>query len=163
MIDRMQLSRHLVLAVRAALAALFGILVVFATMSLPGQFRHMAAVHPDQAHLRWPLTAITVFWVVCALVVVACTWRLLSLVDLDRIFTDESLPWVDAIVVAVGLAWVTFGAFAMWVLRGADDPGVGMLFGLVGLVVTVFGLLVLVLRHLLRRAVELRVDMDGVI
>lgn len=163
MIDRMQLSRHLVLSVRAALAGLIGILVMLATLSLPGQFRHMADVHPDRAHLRWPLTAITVFWVVCALVVVVCTWHLLSLVDVDRIFTEESLPWVDAIVVAVALTWVTFGGFSIWVVSGADDPGVPVVLSLIGLLVTTFGLLVMVLRHLLRRAVALRLDVEGVV
>ena len=48
---------------RVFLVLLFGILVFFQTISLPGQFAYMAEQFPDMAYLRWPLTA--VFWVVC--------------------------------------------------------------------------------------------------
>ena len=52
--------RRVVLPLRVFLVLLFGILVVFQTMSLPGQFAYMARESPDQAYLRWPLTAVTV-------------------------------------------------------------------------------------------------------
>ena len=55
---------------RVFLVVLFGVLVIFQVMSLPGQFAHMAKENPDEAYLRWPLTAITVFWVLCVQVVV---------------------------------------------------------------------------------------------
>ena len=43
-----------VAALRVFLVVLFGILVLFQTMSLPGQFAHMAQESPDMAYLRWP-------------------------------------------------------------------------------------------------------------
>jgi hypothetical protein len=92
-----------VVLLRAFLVVLFLILLVFQFVSLPGTFAYLAEQHPDQASLRWPLTAVAVFWVLCVQVVVVCTWRLLSLVEADRIFTEVSLAWVDGIVGPVGV------------------------------------------------------------
>ena len=87
-----------VAALRVFLVMLFGVLVVFQVMSLPGQFAHMAQEDPEHAYLRWPATVVTVFWVLCIQVVTVSTWKLLTLVKNDRIFTDASLMWVNAIV-----------------------------------------------------------------
>ena len=115
-------ERRAVAALRVFLVLLFGILVVFQVMSLPGQFAHMAEESPDMAHLRWPLTAVTVFWVLCAQVVIVSTWKLLTLVKKDRIFTESSLVWVDVIVWAIGAAWaVLLGVF----LAGEQLSGLG--------------------------------------
>ena len=45
-------AQRAVLPLRVFLALLFGILVLFQTMSLPGQFAHMARENPDMAYLR---------------------------------------------------------------------------------------------------------------
>ena len=75
--------RRVVIPLRVILVLLFGILVVFQTLSLPGQFAYMAREAPDIAYLRWPLTAVTVFWVLCVQVVIVCAWQLLTLVKDD--------------------------------------------------------------------------------
>lgn len=80
---------------------LFGSLVVFQTLSLPGQFAYMAEESPDLAYLRWPMTAVSVFWVFCIQVVIVSTWKLLTLVKNDCIFSDASLAWVNTIVWAI--------------------------------------------------------------
>ena len=94
----MMTERLAVVPLRIFLVVLFGVLVMLQTFSLPGQFAYMARESPDLAYLRWPLTAMAVFWVLCVQVVVVCTWRLLTLVTDDRIFSPASLAWVDAIV-----------------------------------------------------------------
>lgn len=159
----MMIERRAVTALRVLLVVLLGVLVLFQVMSIPGQFAHLAQEHPDQAHLRWPLTAVFVFWLLCVEVVVVCTWRLLTLVARDRIFTDAALVWVDLIVGAVGAAWVVLVGFFLWVGFGADDPGLPLLLFLVTVVVTVVGLLMIVLRALLRQATSLRTDLEAVI
>ena len=156
-------ERRAVAALRVFLVLLFGILVVFQVMSLPGQFAHMAEESPDMAHLRWPLTAVTVFWVLCAQVVIVSTWKLLTLVKKDRIFTESSLVWVDAIVWAVGAAWAVLLGVFLWVGFRADDPGLPLLLFLMLTGVTVLGLLMVVMRALLRQATTLRTDMEAVI
>lgn len=156
-------ERWAVVPLRIFLAVLFGVLVLLQVMSLPGQFAHMAQESPDMAHLRWPLTAITVFWVVCAQVVVVCTWKLLTLVNRDRIFTQSSLKWVDAIVWAIAAAWAVLLGVFLAVGFNADDPGLPLLMLLVLTSVTVLGLLMVVMRALLRQATTLRTDMEAVI
>ena len=102
---------------------LFGVLVVFQTLSLPGQFAYMARESPDLAYLRWPLTALSVFWVLCVQVVVVCTWRLLTMVTDDRIFSRASLAWVDAIVGAVGVRLAAAGGGVPVRRVPAANPG----------------------------------------
>ncbi|WP_406104908.1 DUF2975 domain-containing protein [Micromonospora globbae] len=145
------------------LVLLFGILVVFETMSLPGQFAHMAKESPDLAYLRWPATAVTVFWVICVQVVIVATWKLLTMVKHDRIFSQGALAWVDAIVWAIAAAWVVLVGVFLYVGFRADDPGLPLLLFLLVVGVAVLGLLMVVMRALLRQATTLRTDMEAVI
>ena len=142
---------------------LFGVLVCFQTVSLPGQFAYMAEESPDLAYLRWPFTAVTVFWVVCVQVVIVSTWKLLTLVKKDRIFTQASLAWVDAIVWAVVAAWVVLLGVFVYVGVRATDPALPLLLFLPLTGVAVLGLLMVVMRALLRQATTLRSDMEAVI
>ncbi|MCG5459362.1 DUF2975 domain-containing protein [Micromonospora sp. PSH03] len=142
---------------------LFGVLVLFQTFSLPGQFAHMAAESPQDAYLRWPATVVAVFWVLCVQVVIVATWKLLSLVKSDRIFTEASLRWVDAIVWAIAAAWVVLVGVFLYVGFNADDPGLPLLLFLLTVGVSVLGLLMVVMRALLRQATTLRTDMEAVI
>ena len=148
---------------RVFLVLLFGILVVFQTMSLPGQFAHMAKESPELAYLRWPMTAVTVFWVLCIQVVIVSTWKLLTLVKNDRIFSEASLAWVDAIVWAIVAAWLVLLGVFLYVGFNADDPGLPLLLLLMLIGIAVVGLLMVVMRALLRQATTLRTDMEAVI
>jgi hypothetical protein len=148
---------------RIFLALLFLVLIPFEVFSLPGQFAHLAAESPEQAYLRWPATAVTVFWVLCVQVVIVATWRLLSLVRKDRIFTEASLVWVDVIVWAIAAAWLVLGVVLVLVGLHADDPGPIVLLFLLAVGVTVLGLLMVVMRALLRQATALRTDLEAVI
>lgn len=148
---------------RVFLVLLFGILVMFQTFSLPGQFAHMAQESPDQAYLRWPLTAVSVFWLLCIQVVIVSTWKLLTLVKNDRIFSDAALAWVDAIVWAIVAAWVVLLGVFLYVGFHASDPGLPLLLFLMLVGVAVLGLLMVVMRALLRQATTLRTDMEAVI
>jgi hypothetical protein len=152
-----------VAALRVFLVLLFAILVMFQTFSLPGQFAHMAKESPDMAYLRWPATAVTVFWLLCVQVVIVCTWQLLTLVKNDRIFTQAARSWVDGIVWAIVAAWVTLLGVFLYVGFNADDPGLPLLLFLLLTGITVLGLLMVVMRALLRQATTLRTDMEAVI
>ncbi|MEQ4209353.1 DUF2975 domain-containing protein [Actinopolymorpha sp. B17G11] len=156
-------AHRAVAPLRVFLVLLFGVLVVFQVLSLPGQFAHMAAESPDQAYLRWPMTAVAVFWVLCVQVVIVSTWKLLTMVKHDRIFSPASLAWVDAIVWAIAAAWMVLLGVFVYVGLNADDPGVPLLLLLMVIGVTVLGLLMVVMRALLRQATTLRTDMEAVI
>jgi hypothetical protein len=158
------MTEHKVVApLRVFLVLLFAILVLFQTLSLPGQFAHMAKESPDMAYLRWPATAVTVFWLLCVQVVIVCTWQLLTLVKTDRIFTQAARSWVDGIVWAIAAAWVTLLGVFLYVGFNADDPGLPLLLFLLLTGITVLGLLMVVMRALLRQATTLRTDMEAVI
>ncbi len=159
----MKIENFAVVALRVFLVVLFAVLVLFQVMSLPGQFAHMAKEDPELAYLRWPLTIITIFWVLCIQAVVVSTWKLLTLVKKDQIFSKSSLVWVDVILWAIVAAWATLGAVSLYVASKADDPGLPLLIFLIDVIVTVAALLMVVMRALLRRATELRTDMDAVI
>ncbi|MFD1149854.1 DUF2975 domain-containing protein [Saccharothrix hoggarensis] len=152
-----------VAALRVFLVVLFGVLVLFQVMSLPGQFAHMARQDPEMAYLRWPATVVSVFWVLCVQVVIVCTWKLLTLVKKDRIFTEVSLKWVDGIVWAIGAGWVVLAGVFLYVGFNANDPGLPLLLFLMSVGVAVLGLLMIVMRALLRQATTLRSDMESVI
>lgn len=159
----MTIERRAILALRFCLVALFLALLVLQLFSFPGQFAHQAEQDPDAAPWRWPLTALAAYWLLCAQVVVVCTWRLLSLVRDDRIFSDAARTWVDAILWAIGAAWVVLLAVFLWTGFTADDPGVPVLLFVLTTGGAVVGLLMVVMRTLLRRATTLRTDMDAVI
>ena len=154
---------RVVALLRVFLVVLFGVLVMLQTFSLPGQFRYMAQQSPESAHLRWPLTAVAVFWVLCIQVVVVCTWQLLTLVKDDRIFSEASMRWVNGIVGAVVAAWVVLLGVFLYVGFRADDPGLPLLLFLMLVGVAVLGLLMVVMRALLRQATTLRTDLEAVI
>lgn len=156
-------ERRAVAVLRGCLVILFAVLLVLQTLSLPGQFAYQAEQSPEAASLRWPLTALAVFWVLCVQVVVVCTWKLLTLVQRDEIFSDGSFVWVDTILGAIAAAWIVLLGVFLAVGFAADDPGLPLLLLLFLVGVAVLGLLMVVMRTLLRRATTLRSDMAAVI
>ena len=159
----MGLERRAVTALQVFLVVLFAVLVLFQVMSLPGQFRHMAQEDPELAHLRWPATVVSIFWVLCIQVVIVATWRLLTMVKDDRIFSDASFGWVNVILGAIAAAWVVLVGVFLYAGFSADDPGLPLLLFLLVVGVAVLGLLMVVMRALLRQATALRSDMEAVI
>ncbi|GLY15956.1 membrane protein [Kineosporia sp. NBRC 101677] len=153
----------MVFVLKGFLAVLFGVLVMLQTFSFPGQFAYMAEQNPDDAHLRWPLTVLTGFWLLCAEAVVVSTWKLLGLIRRDRIFSEDAFTWVNVILAAIAAAWLVLTGFFLWVGFNADDPGVPLLLFLLVVGLAVAGLLMLVMRALLRQATTLRSDLEGVI
>lgn len=159
----MRMLERVVVPLRVLLVLLFAVLVLLQTLSFPGQFAYMAEQDPENAHLRWPLTAFAIVELLCVQVVIVCTWRLLTLVKVDRIFSEDAFKWVDSIVVAMAAGWVLYGGVSLYLASRADDPGAPLLLFVMGLVGGVVLLLVVVMRTLLRQATTLRTDMEAVI
>jgi hypothetical protein len=159
----MQINRLAVIALRIVLVAAFLLLVLFQVMSLPGQFAHMAAENPERAWLQWPLTIFAILEVACVQVVIVSTWKLLTMVKRDQIFSRRAFVWVDAIMWAIAAAWAMLAVFSAIVVLNADDPGVPILLILALVAGAAVGLVVVVLRALLRQAADLRSDLEAVI
>ncbi|HSX66995.1 DUF2975 domain-containing protein [Nocardioides sp.] len=102
----------------------------------------------------------------CLEVVILCTWKLLTLVQRDEIFSRASDRWVTGIVRAVGAGWILLACtapYCLWVAQADDAPGLVIVGFALGVVATSALLLMLVMRELLRRATELRAEIDEVI
>lgn len=91
------------------------------------------------------------------------TWKLLNLVSSGRIFTRDSLKWVNVIVAAIGAAWVVLVGVFLVVGFNADDPGLPMVLFLMVTIIAVALLLMVVMRALLLQATGLRSELDVVI
>ena len=154
-------------ALRVFLAILFAFALVMQILSLPGQF--VPAPSDPYAHLGWAMLIAAELLVLGLQVVIVCTWRLLAMVQKDRIFSPQSLRWVDAIVWTFVVGWVVLVAVAaylsltIFVTPELRDPGLPILLFGVALIATVLVLLMVILRALLRQATVLRADMDVVI
>ncbi|MCW2928841.1 MAG: hypothetical protein JWM86_2809 [Thermoleophilia bacterium] len=155
--------RYAVVPLRIVLVLTFLLLLVAEVMSFPGMFSYQARQSDDFAEVRWPLLAVVELGLICVQVVIVSTWRLLTMVREDRVFSRDSLRWVDAILAAIGVAWLLGLGMVLVVVAAADDPGNVMAAMLILLPATSFALLMVVMRALLVQATELRSDMEGVI
>lgn len=159
----MRKIQRVVVPLRILLAFTFVVLVLGQVFSLPGMFAYMAEESPEDAYLRWPLTIFSVLEVLCIQVVIVCTWRLLTMVKDDRIFSERSLVWVDAIVWALVAGWVLLLGVSIYFASISDDPELPALLVLMLSIGAALGLLMVVMRALLQQAITLRTDMESVI
>jgi hypothetical protein len=160
--------RHVVLPLRILLVLSLVALLAAQIWAAPALLPELAEVTLERSVVRWVMLAAAVLGLACVQVVVVCTWRLLTMVTDDRIFSAEALPWVNAIVWAVAAGWAmllttTVCTYYFIVDEVSDDPVPLALLLLLLLVGAVVGLLMVVMRALLRQATTLRADMEAVI
>lgn len=156
-------SRLTVLLLRLVLAVAAVWLVVIVVLSLPGELSDEAPA------FRIPAQAVLTVVLLCVLAVIVCIWRLLTLVQGDRLFSAASRRWVDWIVWALAIGWAVFAAGALAVTAvifftpEIRDPGIPMaLFGAVALS-ALPALLMVVMRGVLQQATADRAELDEVI
>jgi hypothetical protein len=153
-----------VLALRLLLGVSFAALLMAELRAVPAMYDDWVRGSAEAAAQRWPLLVVALLVLACVQVVIVCVWRLLTLVAHDRIFTERAMTFVDAVLRAIttGEA-LLLGAFlyAVGPLGLGATPAVLLLLVLV--VGAVTGLLVVVLRALLRQATMLRTDLDAVV
>ena len=159
---------RVVLPLRVLLVVVFLALAAAEIWAVPELVPDLAAPSLEQSVVRSVMLTVSVLALVCVQVVLVCTWHLLTLVATDRIFSTGSLPWVDAIVWAVAAGWAmllgTFVCSYYFVIdEVSDDPVLPALLLVLLLVGAVLGLLIVVMRALLRQATVLRTDMEAVI
>ncbi|MFW3169882.1 DUF2975 domain-containing protein [Geodermatophilus sp. CPCC 206100] len=164
----MTMAHRAVGPLRILLVLVFVALVAAQIWALPELVPDLADPSAEQSVMRWAMLAASVLGLLCVQVVLVCTWKLLTMVTHDRIFSASALPWVTAIVRAVAVGWVMLlGAFVcayyFIVDEVSDDPVLPALLLVLLLVGAVVGLLLLVMRELLRQATTLRTDMEAVI
>ena len=156
-------TRRVVGPLRILLALAFAALLLAQVAFLPALSGAMAEDSPELAHLRWPTLVVAVLGLGCVQGVIVCTWKLLTLVEDDRIFSEASMTWVDAIVGAIAAAEVLLLGTLVWSLVSVGLPGPPVVLLLLLVAGAVVGLLVVVMRALLQQATTLRADMEAVI
>ena len=164
----MSLVRRVVLPLRVLLVSVFAALVAAQVWAVPRMVPDIAGPSLEQSVVQAVMLAASVLALLCVQAVIACTWQLLTLVTHDRIFSADALPWVNAIVAAMATGWVmllgTFVCSYYFVVdEVSDDPVLPALLLVLLLVGAVLGLLIVVMRALLRQATVLRTDMEAVI
>jgi putative effector of murein hydrolase LrgA (UPF0299 family) len=156
-------TRRVVGPLRFLLAVAFAALVLAQVFFLPALSVAMAEDSSELAYLRWPTLVVAVLGLGCVQVVIGCTWKLLTLVEDDRLFSAASMVWVDAIVGAIAAAWLLLLGTFVWSLVGVGLPGPPIVLLLLLVAGAAVGLLVVVMRALLQQATTLRADMEAVI
>jgi hypothetical protein len=167
-VDRMSRMNRVVLPLRILLVVVFVALLAAQIWALPELVPDLADPTLERRVMRAVMLAFAVLGVACVQVVVVCTWKLLSLVTDDRIFSADALPWVNAIVRAVVAGWLLLAgtfvcSYYFIVDEVSDDPALPAMLLVLLLIGAVVGLLLVVLRALLRQATTLRTDMESVI
>lgn len=151
-------------ALKALIVLLLGLLVASQTVVIPAVARITAIRNPDVDQLEIPGIIGAVIFIGLIEVTLVCVWFLLSLVQTDRIFRVEAFRYVDIILgalVAAGLLILV----SYIVIVGSRAVSLSLtLLAVLGIVVSAaLALLVVVLRGLLRKALELEQDLSEVV
>ncbi|MGY1746787.1 DUF2975 domain-containing protein [Blastococcus sp. SYSU D00695] len=159
---------RVVVPLRVLLALVFTALLGAQVGAVPRVLPDLADPSLEQSVVRAVMLTAAVLALACVQVVLVCTWKLLTLVTDDRIFSAAAMPWVDAIVRAVVTGWLmlltTFVCSYYFIVDDvSDDAALPVLLLVLLLVGAVVGLLLLVMRALLRQATTLRTDLEAVI
>lgn len=143
-----------VLALRAVIAALLVGTVLVQAALVPLLAADLDDLSPDVAHVRTPVLVIVVLGVVTVQAVLACVWRLVTMVRRDTVFSHAAFRYVHAVIGAMVAASALVFALGVVLAPGeAVPPGIVLMLGGVALAVLGMALIVLVLRMLLAQAV----------
>lgn len=149
---------------KALIIVLLALLLASQVLVIPQVARITAIRNPDVAQLEVPGIIGAVLFLALVEVTLVCIWFLLSLVQADRIFRVEAFRYVDIILAALIAAGVLIlGAYAVILASRAVSLSLTLL-ALLGIVVSAaLALLLVVLRGLLRKALELEQDLSEVV
>ena len=133
--------------------ALLALLLMLQFFSFPGQFRYMAEQEPENAHLRWPLTALSFLMILAVEIIVISVWKIVDALEKEKGRVHE-LKFVNYAIAALSFIWVVIACGLVLLLLNADDPGLPVVVTVIETAVTAVGLLLLFYRRLLQRALN---------
>lgn len=145
------MGKATILALRVVIAlALAGSLVV-QTFIVPAIWADLAG---EVLWARITFVTLIVLGVVTMQVFAVCVWQLLTKVRKGSVFSESSFRYVDIIIWTIAAAAVLTFAMAVLLAPGSVAPGiVGLICG-ASLVLGGMALLVVVMKNLLRQAIE---------
>ncbi|MCI1019176.1 DUF2975 domain-containing protein [Microbacterium sp. C5A9] len=151
-------------ALKALIVVLLALLLASQILVIPEVARITALRNPDVVQLEIPGIIGAVLFLGLVEVTLVCVWFLLSLVQTDRIFRVEAFRYVDIILGALVAAGVLILAAYLVILANRAVSLSLSLLAILGVVVSAaLALLVVVLRGLLRKALELEQDLSEVV
>lgn len=151
-------------ALKALIVVLLALLLASQILVIPEVARITALRNPDVVQLEVPGIIGAVLFLGLVEVTLVCVWFLLSLVQTDRIFRVEAFRYVNIILGALVAAGVLILAAYLVILANRAVSLSLSLLAILGIVVSAaLALLVVVLRGLLRKALELEQDLSEVV
>ncbi|MFJ6679319.1 DUF2975 domain-containing protein [Microbacterium sp. NPDC091382] len=154
------MSRTTIVTLRILLAlSLAGSLAV-QVLVLPAAWADLAGAAPV-----WRVTSVGIIalWLVCLQTVAVCIWRLVSMVADDAVFSSGAFRFVNVVIAAISVAAILTAGFATLLAPGEVAPGVvGIIYG-AAVATGGVALVVVVMKSLLRKAIEMRSELDEVV
>jgi len=149
---------------KTLIAVMIALLLVSQILVIPEVARVTAIRNPDVAQLEVPGIIGAVVFIALVQITLVCVWQLLSLVRAERIFSTDAFRFVDVILWALAAAGVLIlASYTVIVASRAVSLSLTLL-AVLGIVVSAaLALLVVVLRGLLRKALELEQDLSEVV
>jgi len=138
---------------KAVLSIFFALLLMLQFLSFPGQFRYMSEEEPENAHLRWPLTALSFLVILAVEIIVISVWKIVDALEKEKGRSIE-LKFVNYAIAALLFIWAVIAIGLVLLLLTADDPGLPVVITVIETAVTAVALLFLFYRRLLKRALN---------
>ncbi len=154
--------RGYVTALRVLLAVAFFGLIAVQVLVIPAEQGRWVPATLERAAMGWTMIVLPAGALIAVQLVIICTNKLLTMVEEDRIFSEGATTWVNTIVAATAAAWVLVLVLVIvFTLHGIPERA----FALASILVAgaVVGLLMIVMRALLRQATDLRTSMEALI
>ena len=138
---------------KVVLSIFFALSLMLQFLSFPGQFRYMAEQEPENAYLRWPLTALAFTMILAVQIIVVSVWKIVDALERE-IGKQTQLKFVNYAIAGLSYIWLVMASGLILLLLNADDPGLPVVITVIETAVTSVGLLFLFYRRLLNRALD---------
>jgi len=138
---------------KVVLSIFFALSLMLQFLSFPGQFRYMAEQEPENAYLRWPLTALAFTMILAVQIIVVSVWKIVDALE-KELAKKTQLKFVNYAIAALSYIWLVIASGLILLLLNADDPGLPVVITVIETAVTSVGLLFLFYRRLLKRALD---------
>ncbi len=138
---------------KLVLAIFLALSLMLQFFSFPGQFRYMAEQEPENAHLRWPFTALAFTMILAVQIIVVSVWKIVDALE-KELGKETQLKFVNYAIASLSYFWFVIACGLILLLSIADDPGLPVVVTVIETAVTAVGLLFLFYRRLLKRALN---------
>ena len=113
------------IAARGGFVLLFLGLTLLQLLSFPGQFQHMRRTQGLSLVFEIALTLVVGLWLLCGQSALFTLWKIVGEMQADRFFGEQSLLWIDRLLLALKAACVIPCILFVMLVPQADDPGSG--------------------------------------